>query len=859
MKKKYFFYLCFIFLHYLSTQGLKSEKNSFNTKQQNLSSSPGDENSQNPIENSLNNHDENTEDLKSHNTNQKKKHVFFIKKILLLGNQYLNLQDILKYFPSSPKERYYTPDMLNEILKSLNDTQWFSSLSLEIKNDVLYVTVKENKFLNEVIFQGYENTDDLQRIVRPILRPYQNVDEEQIQRAKKALLDFLQERGKLCSNIFVSSVPRHGGRIDIIFNIQEGDKTYIRDIQFVGNRHFTHRELMGLIKSRIAGFWRISFPAEEVYNAKRIDSVDTQNLIDFYKSRGFLDISIEVGAVLNQKKNGVHVTFTINEGMRYDFGTTNVISHVPGIDTEKVKKAISWKTGQCFNALLIKGLNEWFSNYLSSQGRPFINIIPEFKRQECLRGKNPKVNVILNIRQMPRMFVGNISLSGNRRTKDYVIHNMLAFSPGDPLSPQVMKRSYEQIQSSDFFNSAEILDTPTDFPDRRDITIKVKEKITCQPMIQAFYTGTGSQKDYGLMTQIADSNFLGRAWPAQLMMSIKRRGWDLGGNLVVPAIFNRQIDWNTKINLSSYKGYVASSKKKDDKKDENNNSSFYNNEEDNENNENNKKNDKNNINNSEPQYREYSAGLTSSFIFPLSPRFSEEIGISMAKSRTTVNPNASQFIQDNIQENPNLGIIGAIHRLNYNRRLSPKSFLSNWFASWRFSLMGGTVGYMSNSYTIGANAFFGPRKNYNLRLSATYGHLDTFGYMRFNNQFSLGDATFLGFEPSGVGPRDAKTKDALGGQKYYSAYARFYIPIDISESLPLKAVVFAQTGSLWDSMFDDEENVIGNDFVNRSSVGVGLSVTLPVVSGPIFIGWSKALQKTDYDAPSQFIFLMGNI
>lgn len=890
MKKKTSFFLFFVFFNTFSFFGGSSTRpKDTSPPPQFLEKSSSPETSSPPSsENSRNDQDissdekkqnnlppeEKSETISSEKSPQLKapeKKAFFIKDISLSGQQCITLEDVLKFFPSSPRERFYTPEMLNEILKNIHERQWFSKISFDLQKNVLRIQVKENKFLNEIIFEGCDNKEDLQRLLKPIFRPYQNIDEEQIQQGKKVILDFLKERGKLASTVMVHSVPRHGGRVDLVFTIQGGDKIYIRELQFVGNKHFSHKELMAFVKSRVAGFWRFQFPPEELYNERRLHAEDTQQLLNFYKSRGYLDVTIDVSAVFNQRRNGALVTFTIHEGMRYDFATTKVVSHVAGINPQDVEKFITWKAGDCFNAMMIKNLDEFLSSRWSGEGRPFLNIVPDFRRELSQDGKNPKVHVTLNVRQMPRSFVGNIFLSGNRRTKDYVIHNMITFAPGDPLTPNAMRRSYQQLQASDFFNSAEIIDSATDFPDRRDITIKVREKATCSPMIQGFFTGTKNQKDYGFMAQVGDTNFLGRAWPAQIMLAVKRRGFDLGGSLTVPGILDRQLDWNTNVNISLYKAYINNQTKKEREKsqEEEEKKNFLKNlkeqelkdlqDNDNEQDKGQDKNDKDEIYDpSDPQYREYSVGLSSTFVFPISARFSEEVGISLAKSQTKVSKGTSQYIQDNIAENPSIEAAGIIHRLNYSRRLSPKNFFSNFFTSWRFNIMGGTVGYVTNSLTLGATAGFGPKKSYVLRLSATYGELTPFGYMRFNNQFTLGDGTFLGFNPSGIGPRDANKKDALGGQQYYAAFARIYIPLDISENLPMKGVLFFQSGSIWNSIFDGED-VLGNDFSNRSAIGAGVSIVLPFVNGPIFLGYSKSLQAEEFDSPSGFVFVMGSI
>jgi outer membrane protein insertion porin family len=175
-----------------------------------------------------------------------------------------------------------------------------------------------------------------------------------------------------------------------------------------------------------------------------------------------------------------------------------------------------------------------------------------------------------------------------------------------------------------------------------------------------------------------------------------------------------------------------------------------------------------------------------------------------------------------------------------------------------FTGVGGNVRYLSNS--ISGNYFIPLTESgaAMLKLEAMYGAISKIGYMRFKDQYFIGGYRFPGFSESGIGPRDIRTQDCLGGRQYYIAAAKFYFPLGLPKELAVKGIAYIQTGSLWSSMFKDDKTnyIVGAKFENRVSAGAGIMWTLPFV-GKIGAIFSKALMKKPYDIRETFLLLWG--
>ena len=124
------------------------------------------------------------------------------------------------------------------------------------------------------------------------------------------------------------------------------------------------------------------------------------------------------------------------------------------------------------------------------------------------------------------------------------------------------------------------------------------------------------------------------------------------------------------------------------------------------------------------------------------------------------------------------------------------------------------------------------------------------GQGRVTDRFFLGSRLLRGFEPGGIGPRDADTGDALGGNVFAVARLEAEFPLGLPEEYGITGGAFFDYGSVWDVGNAFGANVLYDDFTPRSVVGLSIFWTTPI--GPLRFNFTNALDAQEFDQPKSF-------
>ena len=159
-------------------------------------------------------------------------------------------------------------------------------------------------------------------------------------------------------------------------------------------------------------------------------------------------------------------------------------------------------------------------------------------------------------------------------------------------------------------------------------------------------------------------------------------------------------------------------------------------------------------------------------------------------------------------------------------------------------------------HTLNHGYFYPIEDEWILSVLTRTGHIVGFNDddVRIVDRFFLGGRRLRGFDPSGVGPRDARTGDALGGNVFYSVSTELGFPLGVAKDLNLRGAAFVDIGSLAKTD-DDARFNIDDEGSPRVSIGTGINFRSPI--GPIRLDFSKALVKEDYDRTETFRFSFG--
>lgn len=781
------------------------------------------------------------------NQNFDAKESFFIRNIEVQGSKSMKAA-VIGLFKKT-KDNLYTAQDINSFSKNLESKGWFDKVKIELQGETLLIIVsKESPTINDVKFQGHKafTNDDFKKIIT--IKPRTRYYASNVETDKNMLQMLYKQRGYHNARVKVLEVDHTHNRKDIIFEIEEGELFSIKNIIFIGNKTFSDTTLLRVIQSKIKKWYDfLSTNQDSTYDPEKLN-YDAEKLTEFYHKEGYADMRVTAlyGAIQPQN-HGFVLTFAVEEGPRYCFGCPSFAGHaVSAQERALLQRKISWKEGDWFNERKLKRAAEKMTVLLNEKGHPFLEVkvssVPSKTAGKNV--KNPKKDVVFTIVQMPRQYVGDILITGNKMTNDDVIRRELNIKPGDALNATNLKISQRNIESLGFFEKVDIVRTGLNEEGKQDLNVKIKDTGTGEATL-----GAGYESSSGFVGRIGfnERNLLGRGYNFDIQTGISGRCFDASTDLTIPYFLNRKMDFSVGLDMSRLKEYtkgVNSIKNNNDQK-----KSYY-------------KNNTYGIN------LRISYGLSKHLTQTLSYRLSYDNNTMPKRETPTTDAEEkkglSLLIENNLHQTKNLIVSCFGHTLVYERLKGiAGEAIGGWFVKMnnRWSVAK-KISALSTDIHFRKYHSFDEDGAFLLRLDATAGYILKLSNMRFSSQFFLGGRSLPGFCESGVGPQDLVTKDALGGRLVGTASAKFFFPTGVfPKDWPVRFVVHGTCGALGKSLFEkmrirDEERVGQNAMALRASVGAGITMRLPMV-GAFGLIFSKAVTKKPLDRKQTLLLVYG--
>jgi len=758
--------------------------------------------------------------------------------IVVEGSRRVEADTIRSYFKPGPGGRI-GPEQEDEALKALIATGLFSDVRINHAGGRIVVTVVENPVINRVAFEGNKKAKDEQLSAEVQSKPRGTLSRPTVQADVQRIIEIYHRTGRFDVSVDPKIIELPNNRVDLVFEIREGDKTGIKDIRFVGTKAYSSSRLKDVVKtseSNILSFLQTT----DIYDPDRVEA-DRDLLRRFYLKHGYADVRI-VSAIgeYDPAKKGFVVTYTIDEGAQYRVGTVEVISNVHAIDPAGLRSQLKLGAGSVYNADLVEKTVEAMTIQAARQGYAFANVRPRGDRNF----ETKTINLAFVVEEGARAYIERINIRGNTRTRDYVIRREFDLGEGDAYNRALIDRAERRLKNLNYFKTVKITNEPGSAPDRVVLNVDVEE----QPTGEFSISGGYSTAD-GLIGEVsvADRNLMGRGNYAKASVSYGQyvRGFDL--TFVEPFLFGYRmaggIDLFARQNFrSSYVSYDSQTV------GTNLRLGFALTEEI----------------AFQPRYSFYQQKITlpnqyNNCQFSSNALINGGLGVTPANeangSDTNVLANgpfggcyadgeASLAIRKELAAGPvNVSLVG--YTMSYNTLDNNKLPTSGLFAELRqdFAGVGGDVDFIRTSVET--------RKYYEVfsdvvsvfKLQA--GNISSWGgqQLRMLDHFQMGPNLVRGFSPAGIGPRDltpGTTNDALGGSLYWGASVEAQTPLYfLPKDVGIKLAVFADAGSLWSYKGPTFWNVTGETLqvgldspsMIRSSVGVGLLWDSPL--GPL--------------------------
>jgi outer membrane protein insertion porin family len=722
------------------------------------------------------------------------------------GAQRLEPDTVISYL-NLAKGEAATPEKLNEALKSLYATGLFADVNLRMDGDTLLVKVEENPIVNRVTFEGNDaiNKEDLEKEVQ--LKPRLVYTLPRLQKDVQRILDLYRRSGRFGAMVEPKLVKLEQNRVDIIFEISEGDHTGVRRINFIGNTHYSESELRDIVNTRESAWWRI-FSTSDFYDPDRMN-YDRELLRRFYLNEGYVDFRVVSSvAELTPDRKAFFLTFTIEEGPRYKFGKIDIQSDIKGIDTASLRQHLTTFQGDWYSADQAEKTITKLTTVLGDLQYAFVDITPDITRHK----DGLTIDVTYRIKEGPRVYIGRIDVSGNARTWDKVIRRELQLAEGDPFSSSKIKRSEQRIKDLGYFEDVKIEQKDGTQPDRADLAVQVKEKATGEISFGAgFSTTDGPLGDFS----IRERNFLGRGQDVRLGATVSGVTRQFDFSFTEPYFLDRDLN----------AGFDIFHVRRD--------------------------------NQSQSSYDERNTGFTLRMGYPLSEQLRQRLNYTFRRDEISNVPNdASRFIRAQEGES-NTSLVG--QELTYDTRDSKLEPNNGYVVRLNTDLAGLGGDRRFGRMRLGATQYLTLAEDYILSTAVEGGYIWGLNQrVRISDRFFLGGDSLRGFEFAGVGPRDLTggVDDALGGNRFSRVSVELTTPLPVPSEFGFKGHIFTDAGTLGRA----EESPLPNEkFRDNESirVSVGAGVTWQSPFGPVRLDLAQAVKKENYDKTQTVHFSFG--
>ena len=724
-----------------------------------------------------------------------------VREIRVEGSQRIEAGTVRSYMGIQPGDEI-SPGALDRSLKSLFATGLFADVTIRRDGPDVVVRIVENPIINRLAFEGNRRIED--EILRDEvkLRPRVVFTRSRVQTDLQRIMDLYRRSGRFSAVVVPKVIQLPQNRVDLVFEIKEGELTEIRKISFVGNKEFDDGDLREIVQTKESAWYRF-FSSDDTYDPDRL-TFDRELLRRHYLANGYADFRV-VSAIaeLTPNNKAFFVTFTVEEGKRYKFGKIDVRTALNNVDVKKLRADLPIETGNWYNADEVEAAIGSLTDAVGILGYAFVDIRPRVQRDRDKR----TVDVTFTIQEGPRVFVELVNISGNVRTLDEVIRREVLLVEGDAFNTSKLRRSRQRIRNLGFFERVEIENKAGSAPDKTVIDVSVREKSTGEI---SFGAGISSNSGVLADASIRERNLLGRGQDLKLGLQVGEKQQLIDLSFTEPYFLNREVS----------AGFDVFRTVRDLQ--------------------------------SESSFDRETLGFALRAGYRVTEALSQSWKYTLREDDITDVPSDASAA---IKEQEGEFVTSAIGQtLLYDKRDSRFTPTDGYFVQFENTLagFGGDSRYLRNEVSSGT--FFSLAERWILNIGGGGGYIVGIGDdIRIIDRFFLGGNSLRGFEDSGVGPRDLATQDSVGGNWYYRGTVGLRFPLGLPNEFGLSGRIFTDAGSVGEN--DSTLASITDTGSLRMSVGTGILWNSPF--GPVNIDLAQAILKEDFDQTEIFRFSFG--
>lgn len=725
-----------------------------------------------------------------------------IDSIQVRGNKRVETEAILAVIETK-KGDSLDYDKLDEDLRAIYKLGYFQDVNIETekgpKGVIVIFNVKEKRSIASISFEGNKKVKEKELMEETGIKLYSILNLSEITQSINRLEEFYRQKGYYNVEIKDKLHDLPNNEVSLVFDVTEGEKVYIREIKFIGNKHFDDSELKGVLQTKKRGL--LSFFLKTGLLDREKLEFDRHKLISFYQNQGYLRAKVGEPKITYEEGEGLTITFEIIEGEPYEVNEVKITGDLI-VPAEVLLEKVEIKKEKYFNREIVRKDTLTLRETYADVGYAYADVTPLTDEDD----KKHLVNITYRISKKEKVRFERINISGNDRTRDKVIRRELDVIEGEFFSGEGLRNSTQNLHRLGFFSDVEVQTKKGSQDDLVILDIKVKEQATGNLSMGIGYSSF--DKTAGTFS-LSESNLFGRGQRAIAIVAIGSRTADFNLSFTEPWFLNKRLSVTTTLYRfrREFDEYTKSS---------------------------------------------LGGGLTVGFPLRRIDRFTTStLGYRYDDSDIfDVSPNAAPEI---------LEMVGTNITSSFNFLISRDSRDKIWdtsrgsINSFRFEYagdpLGGTVAF--NRYEPRTAWFFPLPFETVFLVQGRWGYLaerPDDGILPSFQKYRIGGInTVRGFEAFSISPIDPETGDKVGGEKMMVYNFEYRFPLLKKQGVT--GLVFFDAGNVWRKV----ENYSFSDL--RTSAGGGIRWYSPV--GPLRVEYGINLDPRPGESSGKVEFAMG--
>ena len=719
-----------------------------------------------------------------------------IKEIKVNGNQRVSSETI-RIFSEIKINSDLSANQLNDVIKKLYSTNFFSNIEAKVTENILYISVIENPVIQTLTFEGVKNKRIIKLLQEEIqMREKSSFIKSIVKNDEEKIINILRTNGYYFSKVNTKLITNDNNTVDLIYELDLGDKAYIKKITFIGDKKIKENKLKKVIVSEEAKFWKFVSP-RKFLDLNRIN-LDEKLLYNFYKNKGYYNVSIESSSAKVINESNFELIFNINAGKKYYFGEIDLI--VPDeYSLESFKNIIDAQNkleGQIYSLDKIKKILNKIDEIALTKEFEFINA----KYKENIVDNN--INLLIKLEESKKFYIERINVFGNYITDENVIRNSLLVDEGDAYNEILVNKSINEIKSKRLFKVVKKSVDNGSSKELKIININVEEQPTGELFAGAGTGTSGTSVSFG----IKENNYLGKGVKVDTKLTIGDTSTQ--GSLT--------------INNPNYKNSDKSLRTSIEATEIDQMSKFG--------------------------WKSTKTGFSFGTVFEQYDDiyFSPSISNYLETLKTSSSASDAKKKQkgDYFDSNFNYGL--SLNKLNQNFQPS-SGFKSTFYQSLPIYSDDLSV---ENKYEIAK--YYSPNENaiLSFRFLAQSVNSISGEDVRISKRIYLPSKRLKGFEFGKIGPKDGQ--DFIGGNYATAFNFATTLPGLFKDLESIDFSFFVDAGNVWGVDYSD---TISDNSKIRSSSGLAVDWLTPI--GPLSFSFAKPITKADSDRTETFRFDIG--